>query len=200
MSSNQEEKLRQEILEDARQKADRLVAKAKVGADRIIAEARAAAEQRRTERLAQAEEEAKRECASILLEVRRETRRHWLLEREKCIDALMAKALAEAEGASEDERRRSFELLAREAIAAMGMKDMRVSFAEADKSLVTRSWLEEIAHSVLDGNTPAFELAPSRDAKPGLLFESLDGTRTYDNTYASRLDRMRDDLAKEFAG
>ena len=192
MENQQEEKLRQEILGDAKLKAERLVARAQVNADKLVAEARAQGEEKRQQRLAEARELADKQCASILVDVEREARRYRLLGREKCLDALFARALTEAENASGDEHRRSLEALAREAMAAIGPRAMKVIFPQTDSAIVTPEWLSALGRELFGENAPVVTSEPSSDARAGLLFESLDGARSFDNTYSARLERMHE--------
>ena len=196
--NNQEEKLRQEILGDAKAKAERTIAKAMLSADKLAEEAKKSADEKRALRLKEAEEKAEKRCAAIMMDVQREARRHWLNERERCIDELFAEALSKAESTKGEKHRKSLESLAKEAIAAIGCKDMKVAFPTADKAVLSGEWLKAIAMELF-GNAPEFVLEPSDDARPGLAFETLDGQRSFDNTYASRLENMHDSLRRELA-
>ena len=197
MANQQEEKLRQEILGDAKLKAERLVARAKVNADRLLAETRAQGEEKRKRRLEEAEATADKQCASILADVLREARRHRMFKREESLDALFARALSEAENASDEKHRRSLEMLAREAMTAIGPREMKVIFSAADASIVTPEWLAALSRELFGEKAPAVTPEPSASAKPGLLFASLDGCRTFDNTYAARLERMHELLRRK---
>ena len=191
----QEEKLRQEILGDARTKAERIVARAKNEAAKYISKAQEEAARKREERLAEANREIDAKCKSILLDVERESRRHWLLGREACIDAMFQDALKAACATDGEEHAKSMELLAEEAIRAIGQVPMVVTFPESDCALVTLPWLREIAERLFgDQNNASFTLNPKRDAPAGVSFTTDDGKRAFDNTYASRLSKMKDSL------
>ena len=191
----QEEKLRQEILGDARTKAERTVVRAKNEAAKNISKAQEDAAKKREVRLAEANRDIDSKCKSILLDVERESRRHWLLGREACIDAMLQDALKAACEAEGEEHAKSMELLAEEAIRAIGQTSMTVTFPESDNNLVTLPWLREIAERLFGAqNNVSFTLNPKRDAPAGVSFISDDGKRAFDNTYASRLSKMKDNL------
>lgn len=195
MPENQEEKLRQEILGDAKLKAERIIAKARNDAEAALKKAIVDAENNRLSRLDEAKADAENKAKSIRIEVQRETRRHWLLKREQCLDDMFASALDAAEKTGGQEHEKSMRMLAEEAIAALGQENMIVSFPETDAELVTEAWLKEIAEAVFGSdNRAAFKLAPSSNVPAGLLFTTVDGRKTFDNTYASRLLVMKDDL------
>lgn len=191
----QEEKLRQEILGDAKSRAERTIARAQNEADKTIEQAATDAERKRRERMSEAEDEARAQSHSIMLEVTRESRRHELLERERCLDDMFARALAAAAAEPEPGHSKSMSLLAAEAIKAMGAEQMKVTFPVSDSGLVTESWLLGIASGVLgEASGVSFVLEPLDDAAAGIVFTTLDGRKTFDNTYASRLAKMKNIL------
>ncbi|MBQ7650346.1 MAG: hypothetical protein IJS15_05260 [Victivallales bacterium] len=191
----QEEKLRQEILGDARTKAERTVARARNEAAKNISRAKDDAARKREARLAEAETDIESKCKAILLDVARESRRHWLLGREACIDEILQKALQAASQTMGDEHARSMALLAEEAMRAIGPAAMTVIFPAQDCALVTQDWLQAIASRAFgSGHSAVFTLNPQPDALPGIIFATDNGQRTFDNTYASRLAKMKDEL------
>ena len=191
----QEEKLRLEILGDAKTKAERTIARAKNEAAKNISKANDDAAKKRETRLKEANRDIEAKCKSILLDVERESRRHWLLAREACIDAMMQDALKAASETSGDEHAQSMAALAEEALGAIGPAAMTVTFPTSDGGIVTQAWLQGIAAKVLgEGNGASFTLNPQQDARPGISFVTDNGQRAFDNTYASRLAKMKDSL------
>ena len=79
--TNQEEKLRQEILADAKTKADRLLARAKKQADKAVREAEDATATAREARLKEVQEEIAAQSRAVGIDVAREEHRHLLLQR-----------------------------------------------------------------------------------------------------------------------
>jgi len=196
MSDNsQEEKLCQEILGDAKSKAERTIARARVQADKAVKDAEDEALRKRENRLKEAQEDAENKCKAIALEVQRETRRHWLVRRERCLDEMLEEAMRDAEATKGTEHETSMVQLAREALEAIAPGEMRVLFNSADAQLVTSAWLERMADDVFGaGHKSVFKLEASADAHPGIVLMLTNGQRVFDNTYRSRLEKMKDQL------
>ena len=194
--NHQEDKLRQEILGDAKLKADRIVARAKNEAQKTIDAAKAEIAQKREDRLREANEDADAKCHSIMLDVQRESTRHWLLKREQCIDDMFQEAVRQAAETTGEAHQKSLLQLAEEALAAIGPAEMRVIFNSKDAAIVTETWLRAIAKRLFGekASQTQFILEPDDDAPTGIAFATTDGARTFDNSYASRLRQMRDDL------
>jgi len=191
----QEEKLRQEILGDAKTKAERMLARAHNEAEKNISKARDDAAKKREARLADAERDIESKCKAILMDVERESRRHWLLGLEVRIDEMLQMALQAASQTTGELHVKSMTMLAEEALRAIGPAAMTVTFPTQDSTLVTRQWLQAIAEKVFGtGHSASFTLNPQPEALPGISFITDNGQRTFDNTYASRLDKMRDQL------
>jgi len=191
----QEEKLAQEILGDAKTKAERTIARARNEAAKNIDKAKDEAAKKREARLAEATRDIESKCKSILLDVERESRRHWLLKREACIEEMLQTALQTASQTTGDAHAKSMAMLAEEAFKAIGPAAMTVTFPSQDSALVTPQWLQAIAEKVFGaGYSAPFTLDPRPDALPGIIFATDDGQRTFDNTYASRLAKMKDEL------
>ena len=77
--NEQESKLHEEIIAEAKSKAEHLLARARNEADGVIGAAREAARQKREERLAEAREVAAKRSHAIVSGVELETARRWLL-------------------------------------------------------------------------------------------------------------------------
>jgi vacuolar-type H+-ATPase subunit E/Vma4 len=193
---NQEEKLREEIMGDARLKAERIIARAKNEAQKTIAAAEAEVASKRRERLQEANEEADSKCQSILLDVQRESTRHWLLRREQCIEEMFQQALKIAAETTGKEHEASLRQLAEEALAAIEPAPMRVRFNAKDSGIITEPWLRKIADALFGENSEkaSFILEADENTPTGIILETLDGARTFDNSYAARLQHTRDDL------
>ncbi|MBR4220641.1 MAG: V-type ATP synthase subunit E [Victivallales bacterium] len=194
--NHQEDKLRQEILGDAKLNAERIVARAKNEAQKTIDAAQAEVDQKRADRLHEANEEADSKCHSILLDVQRESTRHWLLQREQRIDEMFQEAVRQASELTGEEHEKSLLQLAEEAMAAVGPADMRVIFNSKDTAIITEPWLRAIAAKLFGEKAAqvAFTLEPGDNAPAGIAFATTDGARTFDNSYAARLRNMKDTL------
>ena len=191
---NQEDKLKQELLADANAPAADLMARAQEEADRMIEQARRHAAERREARLADAMEEAEKRCRSIFADIELETSRRWLRKQEACIDELLQTALAKADKAEGFDRASSLASLAKEALAAIGDRDCSVFFNPADEVVVTRDWLQKLSREVYPGSTSVYVLKADPSIDGGIVLETKDGARQVDNSYRTRLLRMKDGL------
>ena len=194
--NHQEEKLRQEILGDAKLNAERIVARAKNEAQKTIDAAQAEVDQKRAERMREANEDTEAKCHSILLDVQRESTRHWLLQREQCIDDMFQEAVKQASETTGEVHEKSLQQLAEEALTAIGPADMRVIFNSKDAAIITEPWLRAIAEKLFGEKATqvTFTLEPGDDTPAGIAFATTDGARTFDNSYAARLRNMKDTL------
>ena len=191
---NQEDKLKQELLADADAQAAEIIARAQEEADKMIAQARQNAAEKREARLAAAAEEAEKQCRSIFADIDLETSRRWLRKQESCIDELLQTALAKADKAEGFDRAASLASLAKEALAAIGDRDCAVSFNPADEAIVTRDWLQKLSREIYPGSTSVYVLKADPSIDGGIVLETKDGARQVDNSYQTRLQRMKDSL------
>ena len=194
MKMNQEDKLKQELLADADAQAAEIMARAQEEADKLIQQARQNAAEKREARLAAAMEEAEKQCRSITADIELETNRRWLRKQEACIDELLQAALAKADKAEGFDRAASLASLAKEALAAIGDRDCAVFFNPADEAIVTRDWLQKLSREVYPGSNSVYVLKADPSIDGGIVLETKDGARRVDNSYRTRLKRMKDSL------
>lgn len=191
---NQEDKLKQELLADADAQAREIIARAQEEADKMMEQARRNAAEKRAARLAVAAEEAEKQCHSIFADIDLETSRRWLRKQESCIDDLLQTALEKADKAEGFDRAASLASLAKEALAAIGDRDCAVSFNPADEAIVTRDWLQKLSREIYPGSTSVYVLKADPSIDGGIVLETKDGARQVDNSYRTRLKRMKDSL------
>ena len=191
---NQEDKLKQELLADADAQAKEIVARAQEEADKIVGEARQEAAKKLEARLADAAAEAEKQSRSIFADIELETNRRWLRKQEACIEDLLQSALAKADKAEGFDRAASLASLAKDALRAIGDRDCAVFFNPADEAIVTRDWLQKLSREVYPGSTSVYVLKPDPSIDGGIVFETKDGARQVDNSYKTRLLRMKDSL------
>lgn len=191
--NNQENKLRDEILGDAKIKAERLITRARNEAAKIVDAAKRDAAAKKKERMAEVEAEMNSKCRSIAMGVETQLRRHWLAAREEKLEAMLERAVKQAESMTGAEHARSMELLAQEAIVSIGNGHLLAYFPQQDATLVTEQWLNQIAQKA-NVQDVSFELHPTADAPAGIRFITDDGHKEFDNTYASRLLKMKDSI------
>lgn len=182
--NQQEQKLRDEILNDARRKAERALTRA----ERDAAKARdEAAEEQRAEReqaLERARQRADTRSRAILVTVDQEVRRQRLLAREAILERCLDQALETACSLPPDDARRSLAELLDEALAALGPGPATVRARPADAAVLA---------SAIPAASQVTVTADER-LGAGLVAESADGRRQFDNTYATRRERLRERL------
>lgn len=198
---NQEERLRQEILADARKKAERIAAKAAAERDQALQQSQQEREQKRQSRLEEVRQEAARQARSIQNSIGMEVRRRWLNKREEAINEFFQAVLIQAGECTGQRRQDSLCFLAEEALRALSTGAYRVECASADAALVTEKWLFERAIAVLGekGRGCAFSVCPRQELSGGLSFQSRDGALSFDNTYRNRLNDLREALRRMLA-
>lgn len=196
----QEKRLRDEILADARQRSERVIARAKRDADNARRRAVAANERRRTEVLEETRSESARKKRNLVQSAWGDTRNMWLRRREACIDKLLERVLKRVDGlpAGDADRMASMENLAAEALAALlPVKELKVFVASADLATVTETWLADRCPA--GAAVPSFIVAADDAIRGGIRMESGDGMRSYDNTYEARLERRHSDFRSMLA-
>ena len=194
MIMNQEDKLKQELLADADAQAKEIVARAQEEADKIVGEARQEAAKKLEARLADAAAEAEKQSRSIFADIELETNRRWLRKQEACIEDLLQAALAKADKAEGFDRAASLASLAKDALRAIGGRDCIVTFNPQDASIVTADWIQKLSREIYPEASYAYELKADASIDGGIVVETADGARQVDNSYKTRLQRMRDEL------
>lgn len=191
----QEDKLQAEILGDAKTRAERVIARANNEADKARQLAAEESTRNRGERLAEASAEADMKCRSIVVDIKQEIRRRWLLASEASLSEFLQTACAAVEQGEDIDRARSLALLAREALAAIGPGDGQATVNPADAGTITPAWLEALSCELFgDDRASHYEVRADPALSGGILITSNDGRRRFDNSYATRLQRLWDDL------
>lgn len=193
---SQEQRLQQEIYADAKKKAERVRAKALTERDRLLAKCQQDIATRREERMAEVADEIAQQRRNLQNSLGMEKRKRWLLKREESIQQLFAQVQELAEKSSGSQREESLARLAEEALTALQSGDYLVQFAEADASLVNTDWLSQRAQKALhkQAGECRFSLQPSAEIKGGIRFLANDQTRLFDNTFASRMQLLQDQM------
>jgi len=190
----QAEKLRQEILADARRRAERNRKRAEQEAQKIVREAEQAVERLRRERLAQAEHEAEQVARTILAGVDQEVRRNRLRRRERVIQEVYRKALASLRDAPPEKTRRILARLITMALQQIGPNQaVRVHVRPDQADVITSDLMASCARQAFGESAvaPEFEVTPDEDIRTGgVLVETKDGRLLCDNTFEARLQRL----------
>lgn len=194
----QEKRLEQEILADAREKAERMVARATADAATALKRAKTLNERRRAKALAETRKEADRKAENIVSGIWNEQRKMWLVRREATIQGFLKGLLDElaAQPAEDPRRLASLSALASEALAAVPSADLTVLVSEADAQVATPQWLSERLPA---GRAAHFTVQASPSIRGGLKVLSADGRFAYDNTYVGRLARLDEEFRRTLA-
>ena len=198
--SEQEEKLRQEILGDARRKAERAIKRARRDAEKTLEAVRAEQDEARGKRLEAATREAEEKYRAVTAGIAYTIRRRWLLQREEVLDKLFAAMLPEIEAGEGIDRARSLRELLREALEAIGPAPVRLRLHPRDIEILDETSRAEVWRAAFGTeSSPAMDMdvEPDESIGRGLILESRDGRHMFDNTYATRLTRLRPVLRTE---
>ena len=193
--NEQEQKLRDEILSDAKRKAERALTRARRDADKARRQAETDQASEREQALARAGERAAVQSRAVLATVAQEVRRRRLLAREEIIERCLDEALTAAESLPAEDSRRSLGELLAEALAALGPKEVTIRVRPADLDLLSSQCLATLGIE----SAPLTVVADTTIAG-GVVAESHDGLRQFDNTYATRRKRLRKRLRTLLAG
>lgn len=179
------------VLNRAASEAEQTLAEAVGKAERLREEPHEKAESARREILEPAEREAKhiRQQAAVTAQI--EAQRLRLQHREKRLEDVFEAA----GGQLPSVRQRSdysavVRWLTREALKSLNLQAARIRADAQAHLLLEGGILEELAGSLgVD-----LELGPVLEDRTGVIVETLDGHRLYDNTLEARLERKKDAL------
>jgi vacuolar-type H+-ATPase subunit E/Vma4 len=190
---NQEEKLQQEILEDAERKARRAIERARRDAEKLLEAARQENEKKRAEQLAAAQHRADERVNAVQASISHDKQQMWLAAREEVINEVLRNSLAAIYENTGEQRRETCRQLLKEALAAMGSDQVTIVVAEPDVDMVRAEILPQVA-SDLGLDTANCQVVGSARIKAGVLVETADRRRRYDNTLDGRAFRMKERL------
>lgn len=195
--NDNERKLQQEILGDAQRKAERLLARARGDAEKALAQQRQEAGRSRSRRLEEAQREAEASARAITARIRHQVQSLWLQRRERCFDALFTEMQEALENGQDIDRERSLRQLLQEALEALGPRPAVLRVNTATAAVLTAAVVGEV-QAGLPAAAP-LECQVDDSLTAGLLIESKDGLRRFDNTYATRLRRLRGALRAQLS-
>ena len=195
----QEEKLEQELLDDARRRAAQTQDKAQREADRLLAVLRERQEKERAARLQRAEAAAQTKARALLASVTRDVRRQWLVRCDRVIQEALEGGLRAAEQAAPEERRQALGRLLAEALQLIGAGDVVLHMRPEDLQLLGQPALEEITRGVAGAAVPRLQTDVLPEMGTGVLLVTADGRRRCDNTLAFRLRRLQEELRPRLA-
>jgi vacuolar-type H+-ATPase subunit E/Vma4 len=179
------------VMNRAAAEAEQILAEASRKADRLLAEPHERARVARISILGPAEQEAKQIRQRATAEAQLEAQNLTLKHREELLDAVFTAARkGVVKVRNREEYAATVRRLTLEALRGMNVKEGRIlADAEAEAAL-EGGLLDEISHSTgVD-----LQLGPVLEHRTGVVLETLDGHRLYDNSLEARLERQRDAL------
>jgi vacuolar-type H+-ATPase subunit E/Vma4 len=179
------------VLSDARAEAERIRADARAKADAIRQRAQEQAEAERGKKLEHAHQEADRIRSQAIAAAQLKARTLQLERREKLLnevfDAAQQRLPAVQQWTDYDQIMRR---LAREAVGRLGAETVRIRADERAQAVLADGTLAEIAKE----SGVQLQLGEPLERRTGVIAETVDGHRQYDNTLEARLSRWQDAL------
>ncbi|HEV8260825.1 MAG TPA: V-type ATP synthase subunit E family protein [Burkholderiales bacterium] len=185
------EMLARAILTEAREEAEQLQAEAKQKADAIRKRAQEQAEAERKAILERAQQDAERLRSQAVATVQLTTRSTQLGNREQLLDKVFDEANKQLAAITKrPDYDRIAAMLLREALTQLTVTEAEIMADEATQKALKKGALDEIAKE-LNG---AFKLARALDEGTGVVVTAAGGKLKYDNTFETRLKRLRGSL------
>jgi V/A-type H+-transporting ATPase subunit E len=179
------------VLSDAQRDTEQVLDEAKKKADGIRQRAQEQADAERKKILDQASKEAERIRSQVIATSQMKARTMQLEQREKLLENVFEKA---QEKLSAMQRSSDYEQIAqrllREALVQLGASMAQVRADETTQKLFTSSELEEISKEL----NIKIRLGEPLKRGIGVIVETEDGHRQFDNTFETRLRRMKETL------
>ncbi len=193
-------KLGREILADATKLADQALAKARKEAEALLAAVRSRQQTLRAERLAAAESASADRIRTLQAVHEVDKRRRSALSRESVVQAILEEAARQVLARDGIDRRRSLLGLLAEAAAAVGSPRLTIRMAPADIALAGETALLETARRAAgSGPDDPVEFAGDPALEGGVVVETADGRRRFDNSPAGRGRRLAKQLRPRLA-
>jgi vacuolar-type H+-ATPase subunit E/Vma4 len=179
------------VQEAARNEADRILADAKTKAEQIRQRGREEAEARRKEILDRAVRDSEHLRSQAVATARMQARKQELEHRDRLLEGIFAEAERRI---PEIAKRPDYELiamrLAGEAAEHLASDSLRIRADEHTRRILTKERLENLSRKT----GVKMQAGPALESGTGVVAETADGHRLYDNTLETRLQRMRNGL------
>jgi V/A-type H+-transporting ATPase subunit E len=189
--------LRREILSKAQSQAEDLIEAAKEEREAVRQQAEEKAQAIKEEILHSVREEAASTKQQGVSAARLEAQRMLLARREELISQVFAEAQKRlTELRRSDAYPNVLRRLAVEAAAGLGGGDLIVLANKEDMALLSDEFLAQVAQG-LDRETTLRRGESSVEIDGGVIVERTDGHMRYDNSFAARLERSKDELRSE---
>jgi len=197
-----EQKIKEEILKDARAKADKILAKARSTEEAILLGAKNEALDYYNAAIAEAqtraEQEKKRIFGNLPLEEQRIVRR----ARENVIEKAIQEALQIISLGEKFDYPASLKLLIMEGALALGEDVIICRIRKEDQQILSEAFVKSIQDEI---STQSHNKAKIRivvdegQRRAGVILESADSRKVFDNTYHARFKRMKDEIRLKIA-
>ena len=196
--ADNENKLGQEILDDAKLKGAHAVERAEREAGKLVAAVREKQKALRADKMAAAAKTADDKIGTLRAVLDVEKRRLSMLSREKVIQAVLEKAAEAVASRDGIDRARSLRELLLEAAAAVGSPNLTVRMRPEDIALLGERAVVEIALQSYGPGGQAV-VTPDPALGGGVIVATADGKRRFDNTPAARRHRFEKTLRPRIA-
>ncbi len=185
------ETLFQAVMSEAHSEADQILAEARVKADAIRQSAQEQAEAVRKEVLARASLDAERSRRQIIATAQIKARSIQLESREKSLNNVFEAAQQQLSSVQQwSDYDKTAAGLLREALTHVGASRVQVYADETTRQHLTLALLEKVSKEL----NVELRLEKPLEHGTGVIVETEDGRRRYDNTLETRLSRMQDAL------
>jgi len=176
------------IIEDASSQANNILANAKKEASNILNEARQEADNRKKDILKRHELEVGQIKQKIFSTINLEKKRLSLEEKSEFIDIIFEKVKVMAMEFRKNPGYRGFmEKAICEGIEVVGASEADVLYSTIDEKLINEDIIKNIKGAALN-----FKKSGFKDI--GVIVQSRDGSRIYDNTFSARFKRLHDEI------
>ena len=195
---NSTEKMREEILTDARKEGKEVALKAENDAKAILNTLSAEAHRLREEQLEQARAEALRQGELVLATVSIETGRLRAARVEALLESVREEACQRLLDRKGFEYRETVIALASDAIGKMSGDEFVVRLSGADQTIFGEGLAGEIAQRV--GRDLSITVSYDLDIKGGgVVIEDAEARQVWDNSLTKRLERMWPEMRRQIA-
>lgn len=185
------EALSRAVLREAHNDAEKILAEARSKSEAIVQEAKQEAETIRAEILEQAKREAQRIHSEILSTAQLKARTLQLEQREKLLNEVFETAHQQLNSIQKStDYPQTARLLLTDALAHLGVDQAVIRIDPGTSKFFTDEVLQEISSQ----SGTKIKFGPSLEHGIGVIAETTDGHRQYDNTLETRLARFRDTL------
>jgi V/A-type H+-transporting ATPase subunit E len=179
------------VLSDAREDAEQALNEAKVKAEEIRQNAEEKADAERSRILEQANREAERVRGQALAVAQLKARTLELEQREKLLENVFSEARKKLHMMKQDsDYEQVAERLLREALGQLRANTARVRADKTTLESFTTSVLEKISREL----NVEIQIGETLERGIGVVVETMDGHRQFDNTLETRLKRMQEAL------